>query len=43
VFLEAQSRQADDYLQLRFSGSVGERFSVRIAIAQSSVTEEFMI
>jgi hypothetical protein len=43
VFLEAQSRQADDYLQLRFSGSVGERFSVRIALAQSSVTEEFMI
>ena len=43
VFLEAQSRQADDYLQLRFSGSVGERFSVQIALAQSSVTEEFMI
>ena len=43
VFLEAQSRQADDYLQLRFSGSVGERFSVQIVLAQSSVTEEFMI
>ncbi|NEQ27775.1 MAG: DUF1822 family protein [Microcoleus sp. SIO2G3] len=43
VFLEARSRQADDYLQLRFSGSAGERFSVQLAIDQISVTEEFMI
>ncbi|NJL23361.1 MAG: DUF1822 family protein [Leptolyngbyaceae cyanobacterium SM1_3_5] len=43
VFLEARSRQADDFLQLRFSGSVGERFTVQLAIEQSSVTEEFII
>ncbi|MBD2088576.1 DUF1822 family protein [Microcoleus sp. FACHB-1515] len=43
VFLEARSRQADDFLQLRFSGSAGERFNVQLAIAQSSVTEEFII
>lgn len=43
VFLEARSQQADDFLQLRFSGRAGERFKVQLAIEQSSVTEEFMI
>lgn len=43
AFLETQSRQADDYLQLRFSGSAGERFSIQIVIAQASVIEEFLI
>lgn len=43
VFLEARSRQTDDFLQLQFSGSAGERFNVQLAIDSISVTEEFMI
>jgi Protein of unknown function (DUF1822) len=43
VFLSAQSRQADDYLQLQLSGSAGERFSIQMAIDHHRVTEEFVI
>jgi hypothetical protein len=43
VFLSAQSRQADDYLQLQLSGRAGERFSIQMAIDQHRVTEEFVI
>lgn len=43
IFLEARSRQADDFLQLRFSGRAGERFGVQMAIDAVSVTEDFMI
>ena len=43
TFLEAQSRCADNYLQLQFSGLLGERFGVQVAIADARVVEQFLI
>ncbi|MDX2211944.1 MAG: DUF1822 family protein [Oculatellaceae cyanobacterium bins.114] len=43
TFLEAESRVADNYIQLQFSGNSGERFGVQITLGDSSVFEEFMI
>jgi Protein of unknown function (DUF1822) len=43
VFLEAQSRSADNYIQLQFSGEVGERFSVRVGLGDAYITENFVI
>jgi Protein of unknown function (DUF1822) len=43
TFLEAQSRGADNYLQLQFSGLPGERFGVQVAIADARVVEQFVI
>jgi Protein of unknown function (DUF1822) len=42
-FLEAQSREADNYIQLIFSGNPGERFSIQVALGEASVTEDFVI
>lgn len=43
IFLEAQSRQADNYIQLQFSGAFGERFGVQITLEQVSIVEQFLI
>lgn len=43
VFLEAQSRSADNYVQLQFSGFRGEQFSVKVSLGDASVTEDFTI
>jgi Protein of unknown function (DUF1822) len=43
TFLEAQARNADNRIQLKFSGDRGERFSVRVALGDASVTEDFAI
>ncbi|MUL35644.1 DUF1822 family protein [Gloeocapsopsis dulcis] len=43
VFLEAQARKADNYIQLQFSGNPGEKFSVRVALGSDSMIENFMI
>jgi hypothetical protein len=43
VFLEAISRDNDNYIQLAFSGTKGERFQVQITLENSSVNEEFVI
>jgi Protein of unknown function (DUF1822) len=43
IFLEAQARSADNYIQLQFSGEVGERFSVKIGLDDASITEHFVI
>ncbi|HEY9620390.1 MAG TPA: DUF1822 family protein [Crinalium sp.] len=43
TFLEAQSRQADNYIQLLFNGTPGERFSVQVTLGNASVTENFVI
>ena len=43
VFLEAQSRQADNYIQLKFSGQSGESFKVRITMDSAVYVEEFII
>lgn len=43
TFLEAQSRTADNYIQLQFSGATGERFQVDVALDEAHVVEEFVI
>lgn len=43
VFLEAQARSADNYLQLQFSGLPGEKFIVKVALAEASIIEDFVI
>jgi hypothetical protein len=43
VFLEAQSRSADNYIQLQFRGELEEKFSVAISLGDISIREHFMI
>jgi len=43
VFLEAQSRKSDNYIQLQFRGEPREQFSVRVAMNDTSITEHFQI
>jgi hypothetical protein len=43
VFLEAQARSADDYLQLEFSGLQGEQFSVKVALGDANFMADFAI
>ncbi|HEY9672047.1 MAG TPA: DUF1822 family protein [Waterburya sp.] len=41
--MEAQTRSANTYMQLQFSGSSGERFSVKVSLGDVSVSENFII
>jgi Protein of unknown function (DUF1822) len=43
VFLEAQARSADNYIQLQFRGEMQEQFSVGISLGEMSIREYFMI
>ncbi|PAX52929.1 DUF1822 family protein [Brunnivagina elsteri] len=43
MFLEAQSRSADNYIQLQFNGEIGEHFSIRVGLDEASITEHFVI
>lgn len=43
IFLEAKARRADNYIQLQFSGTKGEKFSVKLALGEVSITENFVI
>ncbi|MEH2062076.1 MAG: DUF1822 family protein [Nostoc sp.] len=43
VFLDAQSRKSDNYIQLQFRGEPTEQFSVRVALDNTSITEHFRI
>jgi hypothetical protein len=43
IFLEAQARRADNYIQLKFSGKAGEQFSVKVTLGDVSLTEKFVI
>lgn len=43
TFLEAETRSADNYIQLQFSGNSGERFSVQVILGNTVVTEDFVI
>jgi hypothetical protein len=43
VFMQARSRQADNYIQLQLSGAPGERFKVRLSLEEASYIEEFVI
>jgi hypothetical protein len=42
--LEAQARSVlDNWIQLEFSGELGEQFSVKVSLGDFSITEDFMI
>lgn len=41
--MEAQTRSGNKNIQLQFSGEEGERFSVKVALGDVSVVEDFMI
>ncbi|MBD6616118.1 DUF1822 family protein [Komarekiella sp. 'clone 1'] len=43
VFLEAQARKSDNYIQLQFRGAPTEQFSVKVALNDTSITEHFII
>ena len=43
IFLEAQARSADNYIQLQLSGLLGEKFTVKVALGEASITEDFVI
>ncbi|MBE9004174.1 DUF1822 family protein [Fortiea sp. LEGE XX443] len=43
VFLEAQARSADNYIQLQFRGEMQEQFSVGISLGDMSIKEHFII
>lgn len=43
TFLEARSRRIDDYLQLHFSGQLGEPFSVQVSLGNVGITQNFVI
>lgn len=41
--MEAHTRSTNKNVQLQFSGEVGERFSVKVALGDTSVVEDFII
>jgi hypothetical protein len=43
AFLTTQARRKDDYIQLKFTADLGERFSVRIALESASIVESFVV
>jgi hypothetical protein len=43
TFLETEARDSDNYIQLKFGGDRGERFSVRVALGDNRITEGFAI
>lgn len=43
IFLQAQARNADNYIQLQFSGLPGEQFSVKVCLGEASIIEDFVI
>lgn len=40
---EVTARRADIYIQIKLSGQSGEQFTVRLALGNASITEDFMI
>jgi hypothetical protein len=43
VFLEAESRNADNWIQRDFRGVPGEQFSVKVALGDANIVENFAI
>ncbi|MBT9316239.1 DUF1822 family protein [Leptothoe spongobia] len=43
VFMDAQSRQTDECVQLKFNGTSGEHFKVRIRLDEAHYAEEFVV
>ncbi|WP_347269563.1 DUF1822 family protein [Trichocoleus sp. FACHB-90] len=43
VLMEAQTRSSNNFIQLQFSGFLGECFTVKVALGNVSVSENFVI
>ena len=43
VFLEAISRELDNYIQLELSGDPGEQFSIQLRLGDETTTENFVM
>lgn len=43
ILREVTARRADVYIQLKLSGEPGEKFSVRVALGEASITEDFAL
>ncbi|WP_427158895.1 DUF1822 family protein [Aliinostoc sp. HNIBRCY26] len=43
LFFEVESRPQDDYIQFKFTGDRGDRFSVRVVLDDVSFTEDFLL
>jgi hypothetical protein len=42
-FSEVQAREQDNYIQFKFTAELGDRFSLRVALDDASITESFVI
>lgn len=40
---EVQAREADNYIQVKITGQLGEYFSIKISLGDATITEKFMI
>lgn len=43
VFMEAQARSQDNFIQLQFSGQPGERFTIEILLDDAKFSEQFQL
>ena len=43
IFMQAQARSQDNFIQLQFSGQPKEKFSVQIALDDAELTEQFQL
>ena len=43
VFMQAQARERDNFIQLQFSGRSQERFTVQIVLKDAELTEHFLL
>ena len=43
VFMQSQSREQDNYIQLQFSGQPGETFTVQVSWGDAEFTEQFQL
>lgn len=43
VFLTAEAREQDNFIQLKLGGSRGERFNVEVKLGENQITEGFII
>lgn len=41
--MEVRAREEDNWIQIEFSGQIGERFSVKLFLENTSITEYFLI
>ena len=43
TFSEVPAREQDNYIQFKFTADSGDRFSVKVALDEASITENFLV